>query len=98
MSDHTRPFAADSAFARLRGVLTPRPVKVHVLRRMVPSVQGATGVVLAVVAALVAPSTVFGASHDPANAAAHPAGALRAGPAGVVLHSTVASTGVVTSA
>ena len=99
MSDHPRPFAADAAAsARHRGTPGAEPLGVKSLRRVLPSAQGVTGVVLALVAALVATSTIFGASHDPANAAAHPVGALRSGAAGAVVHSTVASTAVATSA
>ena len=99
MSDHPRPFAADAIDpACQRGAAAPEPRGVHVLQRLLPAAHGATGIVLAVVAALVATSTIFGASHDPANAAAHPVGALRAGAAGVDVHSSVASTAVATSA
>ncbi len=99
MSDNPRPLTADAAAsARHRGTPEPAPMGVKALRRVLPSAQGVTGVVLALVAALVATSTIFGAAHDPANAAAHPVGALRSGAAGAVVHSTVASTAVATSA
>jgi hypothetical protein len=99
MSDHPRPLAADAADCRTSPRdLRTEPTGVKALRRLLPSAQGVTGVVLALVAALVATSTIFGASHDPANAAAHPVGALRSGAAGAVVHSTVASTAVATSA
>ncbi len=91
MSDHPRPFAADATAFRVSPRHAAARSRCGVPRAAAPAsaAQGATGVVLALVAALVATSTIFGASHDPANAAAHPAGALRAGAAGVVVHSTV---------
>src|SRR5580765_6554670 len=99
MSDHPRPSAADATDpAGHRGTPSPEPLRVRVLQRVLPSAQVATGIVLALVAALVATSTIFGASHDPANAAAHRSGALPAGAAEGVVHSTEARSAVATIA